>query len=53
MLHMRVKVHSPTPPGRPVRDVSLSQLAPRIHQFANCHRAHSKHTSLVRRGLLW
>jgi len=22
-----------------VRDVSLSQLAPRIHQFANCHRA--------------
>jgi len=22
-----------------VRYVSLSQLAPRIHQFANCHRA--------------
>jgi len=22
-----------------VRDVSLSQLAPRVHQFANCHRA--------------
>jgi len=41
MLHMGVKVHSPTPPPRAVavRDVSLSQLAPRrhLHQFANCH----------------
>jgi len=27
-MHMRVKVHSPTPPPPPVRDVSLSQLAP-------------------------
>jgi len=40
MLHMRVKVHSPTPPRAvAVRDVSLSQLASHIHQFANCHRA--------------
>ena len=40
-LHMRVTVHSPNPPLRAVavRDVSLSQLAPRIHQFANCHHA--------------
>jgi len=35
-----VKVHSPKPLlVVAVRDVSLSQLAPRIHQFANCRRA--------------
>ena len=40
MLHMRVKVQSNTPPRAvAVRDVSLSQLAPLVHQFANCHRA--------------
>jgi len=38
MLHMQV--HSPTPPWAvAVRVVSLSQVAPRIHQFA--HRARS------------
>jgi len=41
MLHIWVKVHSPTPAPRAVavRDDSLSQLAPRIRQFANCHHA--------------
>jgi len=40
MLHMRVKIHSPTPalpPGRRSQG-RLTQLAPRIHKFANCHR---------------
>jgi len=38
MLHMRVIVPSPTTPQAvAVTDVSLSQLAPRIHQVANCH----------------
>jgi len=31
--------NTPPPGAVAVRDVSLSQLAPRIHQFANCHRA--------------
>jgi len=38
MQHMRVKYSNP-PWAMAVRDVSLSQLAPRIHQFANCRRA--------------
>ena len=55
MLRMRVKVHSPTPPPRAiaVRDVSLSQLAPHIHQFANCHRARPASAVRYRTWVNW
>jgi len=37
--HASQSPQSNTPRAVAVRDVSLSQLAPRVHQFANCHRA--------------
>ena len=38
--HASKSPQSNTPPWAvAVRDISLSQLAPRVHQFANCHRA--------------
>ena len=42
MLHMRVKVHSPTPPPTGPS---------RIHQFANCHRARPAVQCDIHRGL--
>ena len=44
-----VKVHSPNPPPRAVevRDISLSQLAPRVHQFAVIVHAQQLQSNIV------
>jgi len=39
VAHASQSPQSNTPRAIAVRDVSLSQLKPRIHQFTNCHRA--------------
>ena len=45
--HASQSPQSNTPRAVAFRDVSLRQLAPRIHQFANCHRARPSSCSAI------